>query len=261
MLAERGLRGEALAVCRQLLDEPTVGDDAALGTLERLADDGDDVETLRLVFERRVSLASSPHERARALERLGDFLDGWPQDTAGAARSWKAAAEQYLALPGHAAEATRLFERALDEAPEDVEAVTRLIDLYATAGKWRRLPELYGLLLRRSQDTTDAIELLLSLHPRASARARRGSFRSSSTRRCFRSSLAPTSGRSWSRGRAFSRAPGSTRRPPTTTGRCWNPLRRTRTCATSRRSSIPAGTSNGGATTSAGCSDGERIGR
>jgi tetratricopeptide (TPR) repeat protein len=167
MLAERGLRTEALAVCRQLLDEPTVEDDAALGTLERLADDGEDVETVRRVFEHRVSLAASPDERARALERLGDFLDGWPQDTVGAARSWKAAADQYLTMPGRSTEAIRLFERALDEAPEDVEAVTRLIDLYATAGKWARLPELYGLLLRRSQDMTGAIELLLSLEGRA----------------------------------------------------------------------------------------------
>src|SRR5205823_1800977 len=113
-------------------------------------------------------LAPDSQQRARALERYGDFLDGWPQDTAGAARSWKAAAEQYVATPGQSTEALRLFERALDEAPDDLESATRLIDLYSLAGQWERVPELYAVLLRRSDDMPSAIDLLLSLEERAS---------------------------------------------------------------------------------------------
>ncbi|HEX9295553.1 MAG TPA: tetratricopeptide repeat protein [Polyangiaceae bacterium] len=164
--AARGAPKEALELCRPLLDEPNL-DETVLAALERFAEEGEDVQTARLVFERRVSQAQLPEDRARALARLGQFLDEWQGDTAGAARSWKAAAEQYLTLPGQAGEALRLLERALDQTREDVEPAARLLELYLEAGEWARVPEVYGLLLRRSEQPAACIELLLSLESSA----------------------------------------------------------------------------------------------
>jgi tetratricopeptide (TPR) repeat protein len=166
VLTQSGAHQEALAICRPLLDESHL-DDSVLPALERFAENAEDVDTARLVFERAVSEAKDPEARARSLERLGEFLEGWPGDTAGAARCWRAAADHYLTQPGKASDALRLLERALDHSRGEVAPARHLLELYWQAGEWSRMPEVYALLLRLSEDPIPAIEFLLSLAPSA----------------------------------------------------------------------------------------------
>jgi tetratricopeptide (TPR) repeat protein len=166
LFAQRGAHGEALALCRPLLEEETL-DTSVLPALERFAEGAEDLGAARLVFERAVKEACDPDARAVALERLGEFLEGWAGDIAGAARCWRAAADEYLRSTGKAPEALRLLERALDHSQDDVGPAKQLLELYLEAGEWSRMPEVYGLLLRRSEDPTAAIEFLLSLESSA----------------------------------------------------------------------------------------------
>jgi tetratricopeptide (TPR) repeat protein len=165
-LAARGAHKEALALSQPLLGEDTL-DESVLFALERFAEDAEDMDVARAVFERGVETARDPETRARAWERFGKFLEGWAGEVDGALRCWRAAAEEYLALPGRASDALRLLERTLDHDREGVEPAAHLLQLYLDAGEWSRVPEVYAVFLRRSEDPTPAIELLLSLESSA----------------------------------------------------------------------------------------------
>ncbi|HYO93663.1 MAG TPA: tetratricopeptide repeat protein, partial [Polyangiaceae bacterium] len=162
--SSQGRSAEALEHCRALLDEPGL-DEVALGVVQRACEEVKDLDGLRKVHEKRLEAALDRDERARALERLGDFFGVWLSDTSAAARTFRAAAELCLDAPEATLEAQRLYERALAALPSDSESAQRLIELYARTRHWGKLGELFKRLLPGTGDA--AIALLLPLESRA----------------------------------------------------------------------------------------------
>jgi tetratricopeptide (TPR) repeat protein len=127
---------------------------------------GDD-ENLRRVLERRVSVAPDAAKHAEALERLGNFYLEQLGDSAAAAEAWRTGARVCHDLPNELQRAQRLFERVLDAFPQDQEAAERLVELYAAAGLWSKVPEVYAVCVRASGNEAERVGVLLALAPRA----------------------------------------------------------------------------------------------
>ena len=164
---DRGRCADALAMCQPVLDELLLKD-GTLDALEHLAEKAENANCLYRVLDRRVSIATGPSERARALEQLGDFLDGWPHDTDGAVSCWKEAAEQHLRSGEASPKPQYLYERVLGAAPNDVGAARRLVELYSEAGEWTRVAEAFGVLQRCLVDDAHArSQLLLDIEAHA----------------------------------------------------------------------------------------------
>src|SRR5262249_21234234 len=80
------------------------------------------------------------------------------------------AARHYGSEPVESDRARELYERVLEASPDDREASWRLVELYAKAGEWARVPEVFGALLRSDGGLDAAIARLLGLE-RDAARA------------------------------------------------------------------------------------------
>jgi tetratricopeptide (TPR) repeat protein len=159
--AESGDASRALAHYRELLTTAELGD-TILENIELLASANADAEMMRTVLERRIGVASAPEDRGTLLEKLGLVQARQLGDPAAAAESWMAAGRSFDAA-GFDDKAKRLYERVLGVAPTQAEAARRLIELYAAAGAWQRVPEAFGVVLRGGADERDVVALLLSL--------------------------------------------------------------------------------------------------
>jgi tetratricopeptide (TPR) repeat protein len=164
-LLGRGRGAEIWPLCVPLLERATL-DDAVLDALERVAMQADDVRAQQHVLERRVASAGGVAARAQALERLGEFFDERLGDKAAASQAWKRAAAEYQHGVNEGPESQRLYERALDAEPDDTEAVTHLVGLYAEAGDWTHVADACAALLR-GPHLSSTLELLLALEERA----------------------------------------------------------------------------------------------
>ena len=165
-LDRRGEIQRALELCRRLLDEAELLD-AALDAAEQMFDKAGDADNLRRVLERRASAAKEPADRADALERLGDFFLERLGDSAQAAELWRAGARLCREHPAELECARRLCERVLDAFPSDQEAAGRLVEIYAAAGQWAKVPEVYAVCIRVETSDAERVEVLLRLAPRA----------------------------------------------------------------------------------------------
>jgi golgin subfamily B member 1 len=112
-----------------------------------------DVEVERRLLERLTQGEHEPRLKARVLERLGDLLEETGERSA-ASQQWKAAAVL-------GSEARHLYERALEAQPDDADAAAHLLNLYAAAGEWDRIPEVFTVVHRANE--TRGGELLLRL--------------------------------------------------------------------------------------------------
>lgn len=159
---------------RVLLAEGTPIPAQALGEIEQMAEQGDDVPLLYAVVARRASTATEPKEEARWLERLGDISNARRGDPSAAAALWKRAAaviEHAAAFAEEdledAAWARRLFERVLEVSPGDLEVAERLTDLYRQASAWDKAPAVHEVLIRSAQTEPDAARRLLGFEEAA----------------------------------------------------------------------------------------------
>ena len=150
---------------RALLDEP-LADAAALELVASAADDEDDRDTYRRALELLIERGDAVAKK-NALERLGDFQFDKLGDRRAAAQSWKPAAILYEGNPDDQVHAQHLYERVLEALPEDDDARTRLVGLYADLDDWAKMPEVLGGLLRGEGDKERGAELLLTLEASA----------------------------------------------------------------------------------------------
>jgi tetratricopeptide (TPR) repeat protein len=119
------------------------------------------------VYRRMLELLATSDDadaRRNALEKLGDLFEEAGNRRA-AVESWKPAAMLVEAVPGEQQHARRLYERVLETLPDDGEAAERLVHIYASAGDWKRVPEVMGVVVRRNGDRGG--ELVLGLAARA----------------------------------------------------------------------------------------------
>ncbi|MCL2448297.1 MAG: tetratricopeptide repeat protein, partial [Polyangiaceae bacterium] len=148
----------ALEICRAIVEQPL--DASAFETIADIAADHDDVAVRRRALERMVATIE-PAGQARALELLGNLRLEQLGDAEGAASAWKAAAAACRDdEPEHA---RALYERALDAQPGDGEAAERLVEFFAAADGWARLPDVLWPVAR-SGDPEKAAEYLLRFH-------------------------------------------------------------------------------------------------
>jgi tetratricopeptide (TPR) repeat protein len=134
-----------------------------LEAVAEAADEQGDIAIRRWALE---CLARHEDEqiKTRALERLGDVFDQLG-DRRSAVDSWRPAAQSRASVPSEHPHARRLYERVLDTAPNDRDAAERLIELYAAANAWDRIPEVFGVVVRTDADR--AAEILVHLEARA----------------------------------------------------------------------------------------------
>lgn len=175
VLAQQGQRARSLAMYRKLMGEAEL-DAIHLGVIEGLADAEGDVETLRQVLDRRISLSQDPADQVQALERLGHVL--WENfvDPDGALETWKAGARLSRRTPGEEQRGRRLFERILYARPDDSEAADALIDLYAGTDEWQKIPDVFDVLLRGDVPVAHLVERVLDLESRAVAASATGAY-------------------------------------------------------------------------------------
>jgi golgin subfamily B member 1 len=159
--AESGSAGRALEHYRELLGKTELAD-AVLQNIELLAHAEGDADTMRIVLERRIAVATEPEEQAQLLEKLGLVQAKQVADPEAAARSWMTGAALAEGA-GDDERARRLYERVLGIVPDQPDAARRLIDLYARASAWQRLPEAYAVLLRVAPGDRETTKLLLAL--------------------------------------------------------------------------------------------------
>lgn len=166
--AESGNAARALEHYRELVSGKADLDDVVLQNIELLAHAEGDADTMRIVLERRIAVATDPEEQAALLEKLGLVQAKQVADPAAAARSWMTGAALSEGA-GDEERARRLYERVLGVAPDQADAARRLIDLYARSGAWNRIPEAFAVLLRGAADDRETTSLLLSLEQPAAA--------------------------------------------------------------------------------------------
>lgn len=165
-LLAQGDEPRALELCRALLDEPALAEEA-LDTAQRVFEQAGDVEHLQRTLERRVSAAGSATQKAEALEQLGDFFLNQLGEPTKAIDLWKTGARACGATPEEQDRAKRLYERILDTLPNDQEAAGRLVELYAESSEWSKVPEVYAVCVRGDPSDARRVEVLLALAPRA----------------------------------------------------------------------------------------------
>ena len=116
-LARQGDKTGAVALCRELLEEPSVTP-STLQAIAEIAHDEDDAILHRSALELLVRAGSGDAKR-RALERLGDFQFTQLRDPrarpsrGGLRRRWARAS------PAEQAHAQTLYERVLEALPDD----------------------------------------------------------------------------------------------------------------------------------------------
>ncbi len=175
-LARHGFSEEARQQCRALLAEPDL-EPAVVEEIAQIANDEDDQELHRLALERLAKLGDD-RSKKRALERLGDFQFEQLGDRKAAAESWRPAARIYEGSPEEEPHAQILYERVLEAVPDDLEAAQRLVDFYARAYDWRKLPDVLRVVLRAGGDVAPSAQLLLRLEKSAIEASEVGEFAS-----------------------------------------------------------------------------------
>ncbi len=167
VLAREGDKAGAVALCRELLDEASIGP-SILQAIAELAHDEDDPLLHRSALELLVRSATGDAKR-RALERLGDFQFAQLRDPRAAAESWRPAAQMCEASPAEQAHAQGLYERVLEALPDDRDAAHRLTALYRQAADWAKLPGVLRVLIRTDLSEEKPARLLLDLEKDAIA--------------------------------------------------------------------------------------------
>lgn len=162
-----GERARALALYRDVLAEDGLPPDA-LGALEALAEEQNEPETLVDVLERRIARSTDEREQVACLEKLGDVRARMLGDSVGAVDAWRRAVRQSREIDGESERVRRLSERLLDALPDDAESAELLVDAYAEAGLWPKVPAVLSVLLR-SDSSQRPLDLLLSFEGRAIA--------------------------------------------------------------------------------------------
>jgi lipopolysaccharide biosynthesis regulator YciM len=175
-LARHGHGEKAREQCRALIAE-SVLEPAVVEEIAQIANDEDDQELHRLALE-LLSTLGDDRAKKRALERLGDFQFDKLGDRRAAAESWRPAARIYESVPEEEAHAQLLYERVLEAVPDDPEAAQRLVEFYARAEDWRKLPDVLRVALRVGGDASHAAELLLRLEKSAIQASEVGEFAS-----------------------------------------------------------------------------------
>jgi tetratricopeptide (TPR) repeat protein len=160
-LSKFGEREQSSELRGKLLEQPNLPSSIVESILTAAYED-DQPEVYRQALEIQAN-AEDPAVRMRALERLGDFHFEQLGDRRAAIDSWKPAARLYTAESPEDEHARELYERVLEASPDDREAALRLVELYAKAGEWARVPEVYGALLRSEGGVEAAIAKLLGL--------------------------------------------------------------------------------------------------
>jgi tetratricopeptide (TPR) repeat protein len=168
LASQRGDEAKALTLSRLALTAGSL-DEESLASIEQLCERVGDLELLRQTLEHRAATTQSAPQRALAFERLGSFLATSLGADDDAVLAWSTAASLYQGLPGESDQARRLYERALATSPNDAEVARRLVDIYANAGDWGRVPDALNVLLRTSEDIQPCVSLLMSLESRAAA--------------------------------------------------------------------------------------------
>ncbi len=164
-LAKHDQRDTALEVLASLLDEPNLPD-AIIEKLALLANEEDEGGLYERALKRQSS-STDEGMRVRALERLGDFQYEQLGDVQAARTSWMPAADHYAGDANKEEHGRQLYERVLEATPDDREAATRLIELYAASEDWVKIPGVYGVLLRTGPTEEATANLLLGLEERA----------------------------------------------------------------------------------------------
>jgi golgin subfamily B member 1 len=164
-LSRQGDRAEAVAMCRELLDDPSASP-ATLQAVAEIAHDEEDNDLYRATLELMVRTGTADAKR-RALERLGDFQFAQLRDPQAAAESWRPAALMCDASPAEQAQAQALFERVLEALPDDRDAALRLSDIYRLSSDWAKLPRVLRVLIRTEPGEGASSRLLLDLEKSA----------------------------------------------------------------------------------------------
>ncbi|MBK8172572.1 MAG: hypothetical protein IPK60_19850 [Sandaracinaceae bacterium] len=133
-----GDRDGAVAAFRRALDENDT-DELALEALDRLYSQGEEWELLADVLRRRAELTQEPELRAELGMRLGELF------------------EQKLR---QGADAIPVFERVLDDKPNDKTAVSALSRLYEAQGMWPELLDNLRLRAGMSENPSEKVTLL-----------------------------------------------------------------------------------------------------
>jgi len=160
-LSKFGERERSADLRSEILRQPQLPSSAVESILTAAYED-DQPDVYRQALEIQAD-ADDPALRRRALERLGDFHFERLGDRRAAIASWKPAARLYTNEAPHDEHARELYERVLDASPDDREAAWRLVELYAKAGEWARVPEVYGALLRSEGGLEAGMARLLEL--------------------------------------------------------------------------------------------------
>ncbi|MBN1608277.1 MAG: tetratricopeptide repeat protein [Polyangiaceae bacterium] len=168
LASQSGDETKAITLCRSALSAGPL-DEESLASIEQLCERVGDLELLRQTLEHRAATTLSTPQRALAFERLASFLATNLDAREDAVLAWNTAAGLYQTLPGESDQARRLYERALATSPDDAGAARQLVEIYASAGDWGRVPEALKVLLRTSVDMEPCVSLLLSLESRATA--------------------------------------------------------------------------------------------
>ncbi|HEX4445775.1 MAG TPA: tetratricopeptide repeat protein, partial [Polyangiaceae bacterium] len=164
-LSRQGRGAEAVAMCRELMEDPGVPS-AVLQAVAEIAHDEDDAPLHAAALGLLVN-AASPESKPKALERMGDFQLSQLRDARAAAESWRAAAKLCAASPAEAALAQSLYERVLEALPDDRDAAEHLTAIYRQSGDWARLPQVLRVLVRTATTDEEPCLLLLDLEKSA----------------------------------------------------------------------------------------------
>jgi tetratricopeptide (TPR) repeat protein len=164
--AQQGEPEQALAHYRELLAAGEQPEDVLRGA-EALARQLGDAEMVRDVLEQRILSTADPDEQAELLEELGRVQALDLGDADQAARSWRRGARLSESVAANDERALRLYERVLHVSPQDPEAAQRLIELYARAGAWDRIPAAFEVVLSTADDDMEAVAQLLGLEQAA----------------------------------------------------------------------------------------------
>ncbi len=164
-MAQGGATDRALELCRQLLEQP----DLHPSVLQSIAEIAHD-EGARALYRRALELlvaADDAQARKDALERLGDFLFQALEDSPAAAEAWRAAARLCDDSPAERERALLLYERAIAAWPGDGQAAEELVEAYARAGDWTKLPKLLRVSIQTDESIGRSVLLLLRLEESA----------------------------------------------------------------------------------------------
>ena len=168
-LSRQGRGAEAVAMCRELMEDPGVAS-AVLQAVAEIAHDEDDAPLHAAALGLLVN-AASPESKPKALERMGDFQLAQLRDARAAAESWRAAAKLCAAAPAEAALAQSLYERVIEALPDDRDAAEHLTAMHRQSGDWSKLPPVLRVLIRTATTEEEPYLLLLDLEKSAIERS------------------------------------------------------------------------------------------